>query len=607
MYKRETQAEHAQKPLASKHVSRRTKSVLSSLSPTFTFEDKPKYLHLSFICFNFSEVESDENTIIEALNQRYGNETHSIRNSKKPGIYELEIKETVDLNKMSLDDFIYKGHQIPRILATRPNENIFLVMLKNTPAMEERKLASVLEFQLLKFGHLIDLRLAYDKEIDCLDGDAYAFYDLEKSPNIKEKLPQTLELSEAKDTETSLFWDKLPTIASLDLYNEMDTMLNDTKRVRQALETWWASTASKRLMDARTEEQFEKQHLQHAISIPYNQLNMRWFELPSRQASFALLLPMQEKDLDERESVLGQLRVRGWDPLVILWDEPSLWQIATAMGLLAKPAGTEPIRFLFSPSPFLEEQIPGIEMLLIESAMLRLAESGSNNDTCTPTQFKFRLCDVGCGSGRDVAWMLARSRDNYTYIGDAANVHAPLFTQFHMQKYNFCWSACAIDAWQGAVTRTCQLLMSRQFTTTRAQVVRAQFQPDGCIRYYNAPSTNQDTSNTAALEYRIIDQHVAQKVVENTTYDLVVAVRFLERAAFSHLNNCVAPGGFLLYSTFVDGISEYEQPAGQAHRLTIGELAGYFNVSRGYTILEDRIDWTEDGRPLNSFLARQLS
>jgi 2-polyprenyl-3-methyl-5-hydroxy-6-metoxy-1,4-benzoquinol methylase len=318
--------------------------------------------------------------------------------------------------------------------------------------------------------------------------------------------------------------------------------------------------------------------------------------------------------VEEGEGVLEQLRVRGWTPAVVFWDQPALWSAAASLELVdnTRASASEEIRYLFSPCPFLEEQAARIEAALL-----------SVNATITnPSNVSIPLwlCDVGCGSGRDVAWMLARTgqqqqqQEQQLLSTDMSNS----CKQQQDRSVSFHWNACAIDAWQGAVTRTGQLLASRCFTPERAHIVRAQFQPDGLIRYYDHPSgqspddrgqvniaTTPAGQSESLSTYEVRDKSLAKQLLEHRQYDLVVAVRFLERAAFPHLDRCVRPGGFLLYSTFVDGICEYEQPAGQSHRLAVGELAAYFTTTRGYAVLEDRIDWTDDGRPLSSFLAQK--
>ncbi|KAI8049979.1 hypothetical protein BDF22DRAFT_697738 [Syncephalis plumigaleata] len=340
----------------------------------------------------------------------------------------------------------------------------------------------------------------------------------------------------------------------------MTMIPTDIEQVRELLATWCNSLAAQRVMDTRTKEQFEQRQLQYSVSIPYNELDKHWSELPSRNSPFALLLPLQENTMDEKDSVLYKLRVRGWTPTVVLWDQPLLWSVATSMGLTISNSTdiiSRSIRFLFTPCPFLEEQIPRIETL-----------KGTNNVNISvsgQSPLVFRLCDIGCGSGRDVAWMLARSSKS----------------QHHHSSSNYSWNAHAIDAWQGAVKRTCQLLASRHFTTERAR-------SNGNIRYYDngASSSNVTSTADATSSLMVNDQSTAKQLMETSTYDLVIAVRFLERAAFPHIDSWVAP----------DGVCDYEQPAGR-------ELAMYFGESRGYTVMEDRIDWTEDGRPLNSFLA----
>jgi hypothetical protein len=196
----------------------------------------------------------------------------------------------------------------------------------------------------------------------------------------------------------------------------MTMPLTNTEQIREQLTAWCNSPAAQRVMDTRSKEQFEQQQqLLYSVSIPYNELDIHWSELPSRNSPFALLLPIQERNVDENESVLYKLRVRGWMPTIVLWDQPLLWSVATSMGLVVRHTdiATRSIQFLFTPCPFLEEQIPRIERLLVESA-LKKANNLNTNVLVRPSLF-FQLCDVGCGSGRDVAWMLARSSKSHIH------------------------------------------------------------------------------------------------------------------------------------------------------------------------------------------------
>ncbi|RKP05889.1 hypothetical protein THASP1DRAFT_32283 [Thamnocephalis sphaerospora] len=381
----------------------------------------------------------------------------------------------------------------------------------------------------------------------------------------------------------------------------------------ELLQTWQDSPAAGRLLDVRSLDCYCQRRLQGAVSVPLSELSERWSELPSKQTAFALMLPgpgvsrvielaKAEAAADDKtaawqeqpcvDTILQQLRLRGWMPSHLFYDHSdetgldALWEAAGELGLLVEAPPSSPAPFLFSPSPFLEEQAPRIEAAL---HAMYAAKEDSDSDANTGTR-RFSMCDIGCGSGRDVAWMLTRT----------------------LPESNGGWSACAVDNWRGALGRTGQLLASRAFGPDRARLARASFQSSGQIRYYAIPhaagGTGEDTARAEMVDALLVHSKTeAQQLLVVQQYDLVTVVRFLERAAFPLLDRLVRPGGFLLYSTFVDGVCTYEQPASGEHRLALGELAAYFGPSRGYTVLEDGLVWTEDGRPLSAFLARKAA
>lgn len=85
-------------------------------------------------------------------------------------------------------------------------------------------------------------------------------------------------------------------------------------------------------------------------------------------------------------------------------------------------------------------------------------------------------------------------------------------------------------------------------------------------------------------------------------YDLLLVARYLHRPLFAQLRTSVAPGGHLLYQTFMVGAERFGGPRRPAFLLQAGELAAAF---AGFDILLDRVDHLPDGRPVNSFIARR--
>ena len=85
-------------------------------------------------------------------------------------------------------------------------------------------------------------------------------------------------------------------------------------------------------------------------------------------------------------------------------------------------------------------------------------------------------------------------------------------------------------------------------------------------------------------------------------FDLVIVVRYLNRALFEQIDRAVSPGGTLIYQTFVTGVEAFGSPKNPSVILEEGELSKIFS---GYQIFVDRIDKLKDGRPVASFIAKK--
>ncbi|KAK9766556.1 hypothetical protein K7432_004280 [Basidiobolus ranarum] len=314
--------------------------------------------------------------------------------------------------------------------------------------------------------------------------------------------------------------------------------------IRVSVEKWLNSIGRDRVLDLRTREEFAEIHIKDSTCIPFGELKKRWFELPHRLSPFTAILPK------DTEGVLYKLRE--WTISDTFTDSPEFWQVAKELDLTTEDEKTS-TKLLFKPCPFLEEMIEEVETKLVKR---KLAESDH-----VPT---LSCCDVGCGSGRDVAWLCSRPNAN--------------------------WEAHAVDSWRGSLDRTRQLAISLNISE-KITTCGAKFNSSGAVKPISSNNTEYTHQETEFL---------------SNQFDLVICIRFLERSSFDILDSLVAPGGFLLYSTFVDGVIEFEKPFGENHRLVLGELKARFGESQGYNVLCDKIEYIEDGRPVNSFLAQKL-
>ena len=98
------------------------------------------------------------------------------------------------------------------------------------------------------------------------------------------------------------------------------------------------------------------------------------------------------------------------------------------------------------------------------------------------------------------------------------------------------------------------------------------------------------------------DLEAAPLQLPATDFALVTVARYLHRPLLPQLQTLVAPGGLLVYETFVQGAERFGSPRRPAFLLAPGELARQF---AGWQILCDRIQPLPDGRPVQAFIARR--
>lgn len=85
-------------------------------------------------------------------------------------------------------------------------------------------------------------------------------------------------------------------------------------------------------------------------------------------------------------------------------------------------------------------------------------------------------------------------------------------------------------------------------------------------------------------------------------FDVILGVRFLNRALLKRLSDKLNPNGFLLWETFVDNGEQLESPKNPNFILKTGELAEVF---KDLDIITDKIQKLPDNRPVNRFIAQK--
>ena len=87
----------------------------------------------------------------------------------------------------------------------------------------------------------------------------------------------------------------------------------------------------------------------------------------------------------------------------------------------------------------------------------------------------------------------------------------------------------------------------------------------------------------------------------------VVVVRFLLRDILRRIRSSVAPGGYVLYSHFLEGCHEVGPctPKNESHYFKRGELEALFSEEEGFEVVCAEESALPDGRPIVDFLARR--
>eukprot|EP01062_Namystynia_karyoxenos_P038147 TRINITY_DN27714_c0_g1_i2.p1 TRINITY_DN27714_c0_g1~~TRINITY_DN27714_c0_g1_i2.p1 ORF type:complete len:360 (+),score=84.44 TRINITY_DN27714_c0_g1_i2:69-1082(+) len=271
------------------------------------------------------------------------------------------------------------------------------------------------------------------------------------------------------------------------------------------------AAAEGRLLDVRSASDFAAGHVPGSVCIPLGELGGRLYELPPVTTPVAVVAASKE------DAVAAARHIRmgkgtSIPALTVLWSEAA----ALARGLPERPC--QGSQRLWLPSALVESAAPTVER--------HLGGPG-------------RVLDVGCGQGRDMAFLGQRGWQVH-----GVDNRAPLLRSAE--------ELCLRFAGRQAETKCCDLKKEWPY-------------PPGL-------------------------------------FDLVICVRFLLRSCLGAIRDAVRPGGFILYSHFIDGVQHIGTPKSPHHYLQHGEL---HRVFVGWEILKHKRAFLDDGRPLVDFLARR--
>lgn len=327
-------------------------------------------------------------------------------------------------------------------------------------------------------------------------------------------------------------------------------------------------------LDLRSASAYHAHRILPSTNIPMSTLESRCSELPAKQYPFAVMEP-----LDHRGTASQWLSERGWNCRWIFWEgdfihNADLWNDLRSLGIAEDNASNQSW-LLFNPCPILETSIDLIETELRKRSHELLS-----------------CLDIGCGSGRDLAWLLARKTEANTPI----------------------WQAVAIDSSEGAVQRTRIICKNMAMANQLISGINAKVLVNGDWRLVEKgnPGLAVKDGQTARLmpgypTMQFFTQEIQRLLNQDIPpqYDMIITIRFLARAILPQLPQLLKPGGFLIISHFVDHEDyTYDQPRPE-HRLQVNELAKLYGSMPGISIIVDKLEHVEDGRPVNSFIMRK--
>jgi SAM-dependent methyltransferase len=358
----------------------------------------------------------------------------------------------------------------------------------------------------------------------------------------------------------------------------------ETARIISLLKQWRSvgQPTSRLFLDLRNPTAYKRQRIVPSTNIPLVDLEKRCSELPAKQTPFAVMEPLDAKGATQ------WLFDRGWNCPWVFWEgdfdqNVELWTDLASLQL-AESTPNEQSWLMFNPAPILEESIASIEQSL---------KSRTNN---SELQKRLSCLDIGCGSGRDLAWLLSRKAVDGSPI----------------------WRATAVDSSHGATNRTSTICENMGLSDQLDGAVNAKVAANGLWRLLKRDDPNKQVNTTvkkggkpiAAIGDDTIDffSKTVQQQINNTIppkHDLIITIRFLVRPILPYLPNLLNPGGYIIISHFVDHEEyEYDQPR-QDHRLEVDELRNLFGSMNGMSIVVDKIEQIEDGRPVNSIIIRK--
>ncbi|KAI9140919.1 hypothetical protein BKA69DRAFT_1125284 [Paraphysoderma sedebokerense] len=351
------------------------------------------------------------------------------------------------------------------------------------------------------------------------------------------------------------------------------------------------SHSSPPVIDFRSVEQYLKHHIVHSFSIPLVSFRDRsvfpWFLLPPKSSPFVVVIHSPTEITSDDSNVISLLETRlgepinpdsykfqpensvydqeidllrylltkGWQITHAVLASPALFKVIESIGfshLLAScPPSDTPLtqlprsviasmRLPFEPNPVLRFWCEKITQHLNQTLAVIPSDSHDSNYTCL---------DLGCGAGRDVAWLL------HQYPS---------------------WGAIAVDSWKGSIDRVNTLLRFLKIydepfengtkSASRSRIVHAKCTNSGIVSVNSNPQS--------------CNRQVPISALNNA--NLILMVRFLPPRSFlPYLHSLIKRHTFILIHNFIlpsvtwtleSWVQNFKSPLSFENLLAVDEL-----------------------------------
>jgi SAM-dependent methyltransferase/rhodanese-related sulfurtransferase len=323
------------------------------------------------------------------------------------------------------------------------------------------------------------------------------------------------------------------------------------------------------VIDFRSAEDFAAQHIRHALHIDgINGLNSRfsWLPPPSRDPDSPgrklVVICRGASRLEELQASLSRWNVVAW----IFEEEDSrcFWIDAIDKGLVACKGEDDTPSLLFEPSPLIEMAIQACE------------------DTIQTGKATATVLDLGCGAGRDLAYIVRR-------------------------KSKQAWLGTGVDNLLATVERA-RLFVSDGTDSRIQNIVWAQASPKGTLQALQLGLNSQSkTKGVPIASARGSDDSLQAFAADHlpcTTFDLILLVRFLPRPLLLNLSQLSHAGTIVGISHFTTIEGEEDYPSPDASKRFEEKDVQMLLQEWGpeWSLYDQVIHRAEDARPLRSVL-----